>query len=280
VSARILLAGGSGVIGSRLIPALVAAGHDVVATTRREENLPRLRALGARGVVADAYDAQRLATVTADAAPDVVVHQLTDLAAYDVDANARLRREGTANLVAATRAAGCDRMIVQSIAWVFPPGRTPATEEDPIVPGTAVDDMENLVRGLPHATVLRYGMLYGPGTWYEPGGRIARAVTAGEVPSAPAITPFVHVDDAVTATVQSLGWPDGTYHVVDDEPAPTSAWLPVLAAALGVAAPPVPGPDPAGRLVSNAKARAQGWTPAHPRWRDGFATLHGQLRLS
>lgn len=270
---RIFLAGGSGVIGSRLIPALVAAGHDVVATTRRAENLDLLRARGASGVVVDVYDATRLAAVVADAAPDLVVHQLTDLGEYDRDANARLRRTGTANLVAAAQAAGVDRMMVQSIAWAYAEGDAPAVEDDPIEPGSAADIMEGLVRRVRHATVLRYGMLYGPGTWYAPGGRIAGAVAAGLVPATPAVTSFVHVDDAVAATVQAIGWRDGAYNIVDDEPAPATQWLPVLAAGLGAPAPQVaelPEGTPRGRGASNAKARAAGWVPAHASWRAGF----------
>ena len=270
---RIFLAGGAGVIGSRLIPDLVAAGHEVVATTRREDRLARLAEFGARGVVVDVYDADRLAAVVVEAAPELVLHELTDLSKHDTDANARLRREGTANLVNAAKAAGVDRMIVQSIAWVFPDGAEPATEDDPIIPGTPVDAMEQLVRTLPHATVLRYGMLYGPGTWYAAGGEMANAVAAGLVPATPAITSFAHIDDVVAATVQAIGWPDGIYHIVDDEPAPATEWLPVYAAGIGAPAPkeaPLPDGAPTGRAISNAKARATGWTPIHPTWRDAF----------
>jgi nucleoside-diphosphate-sugar epimerase len=234
---RIFLAGGTGIIGRALIPKLVSAGHDVVATTRRDDKLARLAELGAHGVVADVYDANRVASAVKDAAPDLILDELTDLSEYDTDANARLRREGTANIVAAARAAGVERMIVQSIAWIFPEGETPATEEDPIVPGTAVDEMEQLTRTLPHATVLRYGMLYGPGTWYERGGRIANAVVAGQLDATPAVTSFAHIDDVVAATVQALDWPDGTYHVVDDEPAAETEWLPFYAEALGAPEP-------------------------------------------
>lgn len=270
---RIFLAGGSGLIGSRLIPELMARGHEVTATTRRKETLPRLAELGARGVVVDAYDAEHVATAIADAAPELIYHLLTDLSDGDLGANARLRRQGTANLVAGAAAAGVGRMIVQSVSWIFPDGAAPATEEDPIIPGTVVDGMERTVRLLPHATVLRYGMFYGPGTWYAPGARIAQAVAAGAVPATPAITSFVHVDDVIPATVQAIDWPDGTYHVVDDEPAPATEWLPVYAAGLGAPAPataPLPEGTPAGRPVSNAKAKAAGMTLIHPSWREGF----------
>jgi nucleoside-diphosphate-sugar epimerase len=270
---RIFLAGGTGVIGRPLIPELVSAGHDVVATTRRADKLAQLAELGALGVVVDVYDADAVASAVKDAAPDLILDELTDLSEYDTDANARLRREGTANIVAAARAGGVERMIVQSIAWIFPDGETPATEEDPIVPGTAVDEMEQLSRTLPHATVLRYGMLYGPGTWYERGGRIADAVVAGELNATPAVTAFAHIDDVVAATVLALDWPDGTYHIVDDESAAGTEWLPVYAEVLGAPEPKqtqLPDGASRGRPISNAKAKAAGWRPIHPTWRDGF----------
>jgi nucleoside-diphosphate-sugar epimerase len=275
---RIFLAGGTGVIGARLIPRLAAAGHEVTATTRRAERAERLSLLGARPAVIDVYDAEGLADAVQQAQPDVILHELTDLSDYDTDANARLRREGTANLVAAAEGAGVSRILVQSIAWIFPEGATPATEDDPIIPGTAVDVMEQLAGKLPHAGILRYGMLYGPDTWYWRGGRTADAVLAGQLPATPAITCFVHIDDAVAATVSALDWPDGVYHVVDDEPAPGTAWIPVFAERLGAPAPavePLPEGRTVGRAVSNAKARSRGWKPEYPSWRDGFAPLAG-----
>lgn len=275
---RIFLAGGTGVLGTRLIPKLAADGHQVTATTRRTDRTDLLTGLGATPAIVDVYDAARLTSVVTEAAPDLILHELTDLSEYDTAANARLRREGTANLVAAAQTAGTDRIVVQSIAWVFPDADTPATEDDPITPGTAVDTMEGLARHLGKATILRYGLLYGPGTWYAPGGRIARLVGAGQLPATPAVSCFVHIDDAVTATIQALSWPDGTYHVVDDEPAPGTSWLSVYARELGAPPPPTaPLADgaPAGRAISNAKARGQGWTPEYPSWRQGFsASLH------
>jgi len=270
---RIFLAGGSGVIGTRLIPALVTAGHDVFATTRREQNTTRISELGATAVVVDAYDANGLQKAVAGAAPDLVMHELTDLSEHDTEANARLRREGTANLVRAARAAGVERMIAQSITWIFPDADRAATEDDPIIPGSAVDDMERLVRSMPQATVLRYGMLYGPTTWYASDGQIADAVRAGLVPATPAITCFVHIDDVVDATVRAISWAEGTYHLVDDEPAAGTVWLPVFASVLKAPAPrtaPLPEGASRGRSVSNAKAKAAGWVPIHPTWREGF----------
>jgi nucleoside-diphosphate-sugar epimerase len=270
---RIFLAGGSGVIGSRLIPVLSDAGHDVTATTRHAENIDSLRDRGARPVVVDVYDAPHLMAAVTDAAPDLILHELTDLSEYDTEANARLRRAGTANLVAAAQAADVGRMMVQSIAWAYEDGSVPAVEDDPIQPGSPIEAMEDLVCRLPRATVLRYGMLYGPGTWYAPGARMANAVTAGLVSATPAITSFVHIDDVVAATVRAIDWPDGAYNIVDDEPAPATEWLPVYAAGLGAPTPTIadlPEGVPPGRGASNKKARAAGWTPRYSTWRVGF----------
>lgn len=271
---RIFLAGGSGVMGTRLIPLLVAAGHEVTATTRDPGKLDGIRALGADAVVVDAYDAPQLASAVADAGAELVMHQMTDLSDFDTDANARLRRAGTANLVAAARDAGVERMMVQSITWAYQDGERPAVEDDPIQFDSAIRIMEDLVCRIPHATVLRYGTLYGPGTWYAPGGRVANAVTAGLLPATGAVSSFVHIDDAIAATVQALAWPDGAYNIVDDEPAPATEWLPVYAEAIGAPRPAfseLPEGVPRGRGASNAKARTAGWVPAHPTWREGFA---------
>ncbi|PRZ42337.1 nucleoside-diphosphate-sugar epimerase [Antricoccus suffuscus] len=273
---RIFLAGGAGALGRRIIPRLTALGHHVTATTRHSERVDILSRLGATPTIVDVYDADRLAAAVIAAAPDLILHELTDLSRFDRDANARLRREGTANLVAAAKNAGVTRIIVQSIAWVFPDGTTLATEEDAAVSGTAVDDMEQLAWTVPHATVLRYGMLYGPDTWYAPEGQIARVVGKRGLPATAAYTCFVHIDDAAAATVEALAWPDGLYQVVDDEPAPATSWLPVYARAIGAPEPEitaaVPG-TPLGRPVSNAKARAAGWEPIYPTWREGFHHL-------
>lgn len=270
---RILLAGGSGVIGSRLIPALLAHGHDIVATSRRRENVSFLDSLGAHGVAVDAYDSPHLAAVVRDAAPDLIMHQMTDLSDFDLDANARLRRAGTANLVAAAQSAGVGRIIAQSIAWAYEAGDTAATETVPLVPDTAVAVMESNLLQMPRMTVLRYGRFYGPGTWYAADGRIANAARAGLLQATPAIASFLHIDDAVAATVQAIGWPDGTYNIVDDEPAPALVWAPFFARGVGAPIPhavPLPAHEVRGRPVSNDKARRAGWTPMHPTWRIGF----------
>lgn len=129
----------------------------------------------------------------------------------------------------------------------------------------------------PEWVVLRYGMLYGPGTWYSPAGDMADRARRGELPATPDVTSFVHVDDAAAAAVRALTWPSGAFNVCDDEPAPASAWVPAFGTAVG--APPPPSPASAERTgfargADNTRARrVLGWTPRWPTWRDGFAEL-------
>ena len=165
-----------------MLPLLVAAGHDVTGTTRSPERASVIEKAGGSPVVVDVYDVDALTTAVVDSRPDLVMHQLTDLpddpAAIPerAAANARMRTEGTANLLAAALAAGAPRVLAQSIAWT-PPGR-----------GDAVKRHEAAVL---HAggVVVRYGQFYGPGTYFE---------------MAPPAHPRIHVSDAARRTVQLL----------------------------------------------------------------------------
>jgi len=277
---KIFLAGATGVVGRRLGPRLVAAGHDVLAVTRDPDRAARLRRAGMPAVVLDVLDAGAVRAALEGFGPDLVMHQLTDLSTGSSAANARLRRVGTRHLVDAARGLGVGAMVAQSIAWAYEPGSTPADEAVPLDTGAppprevtvaAVEELERAVATMPRGVVLRYGALYGPGTWYAEVGRIAEQVRAGGVPATRDVTSFLHVDDAVTAAVQSLGWPAGPVNVVDDDPATGLEWLAAYSAALGGPAPAV---DLAGptrtRPVSNARAAALGWRPAHPTWRTGL----------
>lgn len=203
----IFVAGGSGAIGRRLIPQLVNAGHTVTATTRQTAKVEELRALGAVPVVADVFDASGLHEALAAAKPQVVIHQLTDLPpgldpakmGEAIVKNARIRDEGTRNLVKAARAAGAWRLVAQSIAWAYAPGSGPHSETDPLdnaaegARGISVDGVIALERHVLGASpmtgiVLRYGHLYGPGTGAEA-----------------ATPPAVHVDAAAHAALLAVG---------------------------------------------------------------------------
>ena len=189
---KVFLAGASGAIGRRLVPLLIEAGHKVTGTTRSGEAASELRARGVTAVVVDVYDAAALHDAVVRAQPDVVMHQLTDLPkvldrarpAGGFAGNTRLRIEGTANLVVAAQAAGARRLIAQSIAFAYAPGPEPHAETDPLaspegdsshaVTARGVRALEDAVLGAAGLTgiVLRYGRLWGPGTWNAtPSGR-------------------------------------------------------------------------------------------------------------
>jgi nucleoside-diphosphate-sugar epimerase len=306
---RVFLAGGTGAVGRQLTPRLVAAGHTVMAISRRAERAERLRAAGAQAVVCDVFDGPRLIDVVRRASPDVIIHQLTDLPGSmnprQLEAiyarNNRVRREGTANLITAAREAGVRRMIVQSMAtWYRPEGGAIKTESDPLwtdAPeplGAAVrtvHEMEQAVLDrIPVAVVLRYGAFYGAGTWYARDGEMAERVRKRGLPivgDGAGITSFVLIEDAASAVLPALeAAASGVFNIVDDEPAAASEWLPVYARALG-APPPRRVPVFLARLVlgkaltawvttmrgaSNRAASATlGWRPDHPTWRKEMA---------
>jgi nucleoside-diphosphate-sugar epimerase len=279
---RIFLAGASGVVGRRVVPALLAAGHEVVGLARGQASYDRIAALGATAVVGDVYDEVALAELVAAARPEVVMHQLTDLGSGDRAANARVRKIGTRNLVDAARAAGVRRMVAQSISWAYAPGVRPATEDTPLdldggpdrrrtVEGIA--SLESAVADLPEWVVLRYGTLYGPGTWYERDGLMAQLAHDGKLPATADVSSFVHVDDAASAAVDALGWPTGPVNVCDDEPAAGLDWVPVFSAAVGAPEAAVTKEERTGwaRGADNSYARNElGWVPSRPSWRLGM----------
>jgi nucleoside-diphosphate-sugar epimerase len=305
---RVFVAGASGVIGRALVPALVAAGHEVTGMTRREERRAAIEAAGATGVVCDCFDAERLTASVTEARPEVVVHELTALPAkLDVrakgvyDANNRIRTEGTRNLVAAAQTAGARRMVAQSICFTYAPVGGPVkSEEDPVMEGApgeygravaATMELERRVLGAEgiEGLVLRYGFFYGPGSSYAADGHQASEVRRRRFPivgRGEGVFSFIHVDDAAAATVAACerGEP-GVYNVCDDDPAPLRDWLPVYARAVG-AKRPLRVPKLIARILggqgavalattlrgaSNEKAKhALGWELRHPSWRQGF----------
>jgi nucleoside-diphosphate-sugar epimerase len=279
---RIFLAGASGAIGRRVIPALLAEGHDVVGLARGRDSYDTIESLGATAVLGDVYDAATLTGTVRSARPDVVMHQLTDLGAGDRSANARLRTIGTRNLVDAAKVAGVRRMVAQSISWAYEPGVEPATEDTPLdldsgpdrrgmVEGVA--NLENAVQEMPEWVLLRYGTLYGPGTWYESGGLMATAARDGRLPATADVASFVHVDDAARAAVAALHWPSGPVNICDDEPATGHEWVPVFCALAGLPQPTLVEGERAGwaRGADNTRAsKTLGWVPGRKSWRMGL----------
>ena len=305
---RVFVAGASGAIGRPLVSKLVAAGHEVTGMTRSEKRGGGLRRAGARPVIGDVFDESRVHELVREAAPEVVIHQLTALPERfdfrDAELYAqtnRLRTEGTRILMEAARAARARRFISQSIAFAYAPEGGWVKDEDarlltdlPDKFGEGVQammEMERAVTGDPdmEGLVLRYGFFYGPGTYYDHGGSTARDVRRGRMPvvgKGDGVFSFIHVDDAAEATVAALErGGSGIYNIVDDEPAPMRDWLPAYAEALGARAPRRV-PRWLARLVagkqavlfatslrgaSNTKAKRElGWSPRHASWREGF----------
>ncbi|HEU5267350.1 MAG TPA: NAD(P)-dependent oxidoreductase [Jatrophihabitans sp.] len=301
---RVFVAGATGAVGRRLVPQLVAAGHDVVATTRSAAKLGLLQDLGAEAVAVDGLDPAGVGAAVAKAEPDVIVHEMTalagsaDLRHFDrtFATTNRLRTQGTDNLLAAARATGVRRVVAQSFTG-WPNERVGGpikTEEDPLDPNPPVQQRESLaaIRYLEQAVlaasldgvVLRYGTLYGPGASDEMLDviRKRRLPIVGE---ADAIWSMLHIDDAASATVAAVGRGRGLYNIVDDDPAPAGRVITELAQIVG-AKPPrrvptwlariVAGEVPVSMLTSirgssNAKAKRElDWAPRWSSWRDGF----------
>ena len=278
---KIFLAGASGAIGRVLADLLLRERYDLVGMTRSKDHARMLEQMGARTVLVDVYDRGALRDALITEQPDVVINQLTDLSAFDLDANARLRTEGTANLVDAALASGVRRIIAQSISFAYAPGTGPALEDEPLdirapLPRRrtieGVVSLEQTVQRLPESVILRYGTLYGTGTWFARGGVITEKIRRGVLKATHGMTSFVHLKDAARAALLAIGWKGGVYNIVDDEPALGIEWIPYLAQLIGAPAPETdPGAEGHERGASNAKARRElGWRPAYPSWRDGF----------
>lgn len=308
---KIFVAGATGAVGSQLVPLLVGAGHDVVGTTTAPERAHRVSAVGAKPVVLDILDPEAVGRVVSEEAPDVIVHEATAIAAVAGDLRKfdrafaltnRLRTEGTDHLLAAAQAVGARKFVAQSYAgWPFERiGAMVKSESDPLDPDPVPSARQSIdairyveervlsANGI-DGSVLRYGGFYGPGTSLTPGGEWVEAIGKRMFPivgSGAGVASFIHVEDAARATLAAIeAGRTGIFHVVDDEPAPVSEWLPYLAELLG-AKPPRHVPFwlgkrlagealatmmTEGRGASNAKAKRDlGWALLYPSWRQGF----------
>ena len=303
---RVFIAGASGAIGSRLVPQLIARGHEVIGTHRSPKGAELLRTLGAEPVALHLLAARDVRLAVLEAEPEAIVHQATALAdvqfSKDLDRSLaetnRLRTEGTDALLVAAREAGVSRFVAQSYAPMryAREGGMVKNEDDPLE-ADPVEGMREIVAALTYheeavtaagGIVLRYGSFYGAANdgLIEP----VRKRQFPIVGDGGGVTPFIHLDDAAAATVLALehGGP-AIYNIVDDEPAPAREWLPVLAEALG-AKPPRRFPVWLARLfagevgvmlgteargASNGKAKRElGWTLRYPSWRQGFAEVY------
>jgi nucleoside-diphosphate-sugar epimerase len=304
---RVFVAGGTGVLGRRLVPQLVARGHRVTATTTSAAKLDLLAQLGADGVVMDGLDAVSVGEAVAAAGPDAIVHQMTAIAPAHAGKpdfkhfdrwfapTNRLRTEGTDHLLAAAEVTGVSHFVAQSYAsWNgIRKGGWVKTEEDLLDPqaGTTAHPVMEAIRHVEDVVlraggaVLRYGGFYGPGATDD----LVELVRKRQFPvvgGGTGYSSWVHLDDAASATTLAVEQKTrGVFNIVDDEPAPASEWLPHLAACAG-AKRPMRVPKWLARLLagelavtmmtegrgfSNAKAKRElGWELRYPSWRQGF----------
>ncbi|MGK2932407.1 MAG: NAD-dependent epimerase/dehydratase family protein [Solirubrobacterales bacterium] len=306
---KVLVAGATGVIGRPLVRQLVAAGHQVTGTTRTESKSTGIVSDGGTPVVCDALDPDAVMKAVAEAAPEVVINQLTalptDYNPKDPDfyiGNNLIRTRGGHNLVEAARSAGVGRFISQSLSFMYrQEGTWVKTEYDPVedqAPGAFGDSFRAMItneREVLEADgfeglCLRYGFLYGEDTWYAADGTTGLDVKKRKFPVVGAGTgtfSFTHPEDAASAAVCAVdNGAAGIYNIVDDEPAALEDWLPVYAEALG-AKPPRHAPLWLAKLIagkatatsavemrgaSNAKAKEElGWQPKYASWRTGFS---------
>lgn len=278
---RIFLAGGTGAIGRFAVPMLIQRGHHVTVMTRDPATANQVLPSEVTLVAGDVFDRARVTELVKAAQADVMLHQLTDLTQGDPAANARIRVDGSRNLVDAALAAGVDRIVAQSIAWAYEGGESPADEAtalDVDAPGEArrasveaVQSLETEAARVSDSILLRNGLLYGPGTWYWHDGLFGEFARGGLLPATPTVASLVHVEDAARAVVEAIDWPAGAYNIVDDEPAAGTEWVPAFARSVGGPEPEVKDDqDPWARGALNARARGLGWEPARPSWRSGF----------
>jgi len=310
---KVFVAGATGAIGRPLVANLIASGHQVIGTTKSERGRALLVELGATPVILDALNAEAVQAAIERVRPHVVVDELTALpkhytseAMQDAFAlHLRLRIEGGANVHRAAEESGVRRYVVQSGAFVFAPGQGLADERAPFavdapagVAATArmYDDVERRAQQSPkmEVLILRYGIFYGPGAWFDKDGDIADQVRSRRFPvigQGQGVWSFVHVADAAAATVAALRGAPGIYNIVDDQPIGLGVWLPAFAD--WVSAPPPPKITEeealsvanrdfvyyATRLrgASNAKARSEfGFRPRRLEWL-GHAAAHRQF---
>jgi nucleoside-diphosphate-sugar epimerase len=307
---RVFVAGASGALGSRLVPQLTEAGHEVIGTHSSPASGQVVQSLGAKPVMLDLLDPRAVRKAVLESEPEAIVHQATALAnakwGRNFDgtfaATNELRTTGTDALLAAAREADVHRFVAQSFASFrcAREGGPVKTEEDPLDPNPpanarrSFDAMAYLERRVTEAggIVLRYGLFYGAANdgLIEP-VRKRQYPIVGE---GGGIASWIHLDDAAEATVLALEQTGpAIFNIVDDEPAPVREWLPVLAEALG-AGPPRHFPAWLARIVageaavvmgtdargaSNARAKRElGWAPRHPSWRQGFPATYSAMK--
>jgi len=308
---RVFVAGGTGVIGRPLVGRLLARSHGVGVLARSEAAASAVTAMGAEPIEGDAFNSRSLHYAVKTYRPEVIVNQLTALPRSLLNvrkglraakATNQLRAEAGPALVAAAAEEGVERLISQSIAFAQLPGPGIRVESDPLyveAPGAhgavvgAVKTLESVTLETAGVSgvVLRYGALYGPGTYFAAGEAYPDMLRRRLLPvigEGRGTWGLLHVDDAVDATIKAFDAPPGVYNVCDDAPIVAADLLHWMAYALGAKRPRTVSPrwfslgpgviaryliDEQPEVSTDKAARVLGWSPRHPDWRHELARV-------
>lgn len=277
---KIFVTGATGLIGTKLTKRLIEEGYEVAGLTTSEKGKEKLDNAGVKAYIGNILEYDTIEKSIGDFKPDIIMNEITDLKQVDMSANTKVRIEGTRNLVEAAIKHDVPHIQSQSIAFVYEAGDTLATEEtsldydasgDRKITVDGVEGLEKESARLNKHVILRYGLLYGPSTWYGKGGMIYNQFINGEVTMTDGVQSFIHIDDAVETAIQALNFESGIYNVADDEPVKGDDWAKWYANELNVT--PTLNIEPAApfeRGVTNKKFKDQGGKLIYTTWKDGM----------
>lgn len=277
---KIFVTGATGLIGTKLTKRLIEEGYEVAGLTTSEKGKEKLDNAGVKAYIGNILEYDTIEKSIGDFKPDIIMNEITDLKQVDMSANTKVRTEGTRNLVEAAIKHDVPHIQSQSIAFVYEAGDTLAIEEtsldydasgDRKITVDGVEGLEKESARLNKHVILRYGLLYGPGTWYGKEGMIYNQFINGEVTMTDGVQSFIHIDDAVETAIQALNFESGIYNVADDEPVKGDDWAKWYANELNVT--PTLNIEPAApfeRGVTNKKFKDQGGKLIYTTWKDGM----------
>ncbi|WP_239740165.1 NAD(P)-dependent oxidoreductase [Mammaliicoccus sp. P-M59] len=277
---KIFVTGATGLIGTKLTKRLIEEGYEVAGLTTSEKGKEKLDNAGVKAYIGNILEYDTIEKSIGDFKPDIIMNEITDLKQVDMSANTKVRIEGTRNLVEAAIKHDVPHIQSQSIAFVYEAGDTLATEEtsldydasgDRKITVDGVEGLEKESARLNKHVILRYGLLYGPGTWYGKDGMIYNQFINGKVTMTDGVQSFIHIDDAVETAIQALNFESGIYNVADDEPVKGDDWAKWYANELNVT--PTLNIEPAApfeRGVTNKKFKDQGGKLIYTTWKDGM----------
>ncbi|MBO1198545.1 NAD(P)-dependent oxidoreductase [Staphylococcus simiae] len=277
---KIFVTGATGLIGIKLVQRLKEEGHEVAGFTTSENGQQKLDSVNCKSYIGDILKAETIDAALADFKPEIIINQITDLKNVDMSANTKVRVEGSKNLIDAAKKHNVQKVIAQSIAFMYEPGEGLATEETPLdfnstgdrkITVDGVVGLEEETARMDNYVILRFGWLYGPGTWYGKDGMIYNQFIDGNVTLSDGVTSFIHLDDAVETSIQAIDFDNGIYNVADDEPVKGSDFAEWYKNQLGVEPKiDIQPAQPFERGVSNDKFKAQGGTLIYKSWKDGM----------